>query len=188
VITSRKTTVAVLAAAVTLAVLSVLALAETGGAFGRGSPWRSGSSCAVPALPGAVIDATLINMGGPMMRGSGGSMGGGMMRVSLDKNTVTAGQLSFVAINGGSVSHELVILPLPDGQIVGTRTIGPDSKIEENGSLGEASATCAAGGGDGIAPRSLGWVTVMLPAGRYEIVCNLPGHYAAGMYAQLIVA
>jgi uncharacterized cupredoxin-like copper-binding protein len=188
VITSRRTTAAVLAAAVTLAALSVLALAETGGAFGRGSPWRSGSSCAVPALPGAVIAATLINMGGPMMRGSGGSMGGGMMRVSLDKNTVTAGQVSFVAINGGSVSHELVILPLLDGQIVGTRTIGPDAKIEENGSLGEASATCAAGSGEGIAPGSSGWVTVTLPAGRYEIVCNLPGHYAAGMYAQLVVA
>ncbi len=185
---SRRTTVAVLAAAVALAALSVLALAQTGGAFGGRSLWRSGSSCAVPAFPGAVIDATLINMGGPMMRGSGGSMGGGMMRLSLDKNRVAAGGVSFVAINGGNVSHELVILPLPDGQIAGTRTVGPDAKIEENGSLGEASATCAPGGGDGIAPGSSGWVTVTLPAGRYEIVCNLPGHYAAGMYAQLVVA
>jgi uncharacterized cupredoxin-like copper-binding protein len=186
--TSRKTTIAVLAAAVALAALSVLALAETGGAFGGRSLGRSGSPCAAPAFPGAVIDATLINMGGPMMRNSGGSMGGGMMRLSLDKSTVAAGGVSFVAINGGSVSHELVILPLPNGQIVGTRTIGPDAKVEENGSLGEAAATCAAGSGDGIAPGTSGWVTVTLPAGRYEIVCNLPGHYAAGMYAQLVVA
>ena len=57
----------------------------------------------------------------------------------------------------------------------------------EAGSLGEASRTCAAGGGDGIAPGASSWVTVTLPAGRYEIVCNLPGHYAAGMYAQLVV-
>jgi uncharacterized cupredoxin-like copper-binding protein len=185
--TSRKTTVAVLAAAGALAALSVLALAETGGAFGGRPLWRSGSSCAVPALPGPVVDATLVNMGGPMMRGSGGSMGGGMMRLSLDKNTVAAGGVSFVAINGGSVSHELVILPLADGQIVGTRTVGPDARIEESGSLGEASATCAAGGGDGIAPGSSGWVTETLRAGRYEIVCNLPGHYAAGMYAQLVI-
>ncbi len=105
-----------------------------------------------------------------------------MMRLSLGKNTVAAGQASFVAINGGSVSHELMILPLPDGQIVGTRLIAPNAKIDENGSIGEASATCARGSGDGIAPGSSGWVTVMLPVGRYEIVCNLPGHYAAGMY------
>jgi uncharacterized cupredoxin-like copper-binding protein len=28
---------------------------------------------------------------------------------------------------------------------------------------------------------------VTLPPGRYELVCNLPGHYAAGMYSQLSV-
>lgn len=133
---SRKTTVAVLAAAVALAALSVLALAQTGGAFGGRSLWRSGSSCAVPAFPGAVIDATLINMGGPMMRGSGGSLGGGMMRLSLDKNTVAEGGVSFVAINGGNVSHELVILPLPDGQIVGTRTVGTDPGLGRTAALG----------------------------------------------------
>jgi uncharacterized cupredoxin-like copper-binding protein len=36
-------------------------------------------------------------------------------------------------------------------------------------------------------PGASGWVTVTLPPGRYELVCNLPGHYAAGMYTQLTV-
>ncbi|WP_253033861.1 sulfocyanin-like copper-binding protein [Arthrobacter sp. H16F315] len=27
-----------------------------------------------------------------------------------------------------------------------------------------------------------------MPPGRYELVCNLPGHYAAGMYSQLKVS
>ena len=63
---SSTITVGILGAAVALAAVSVLAIAGTGGAFGRRSFWRSGSSCAVPALPGAVVDATLINMGGPM--------------------------------------------------------------------------------------------------------------------------
>jgi uncharacterized cupredoxin-like copper-binding protein len=62
-----------------------------------------------------------------------------------------------------------------------------DAKTDEGGSLGEASNSCAAGTGDGIAPGASGWVTVTLPPGHYEVVCNLPGHYGAGMYAQLIV-
>ena len=184
----RKTTVGIVVVAVTLAAASVLAIAAAGGEFDHGRGWRTGTSCVVPTLPGTVVDATLINMGGPMMQRSAGSMMGGMMRLSLDRNTVSHGQVSFLAINGGNINHELVILPLPVDQIVGTRTIGADAKIDENGSLGEASNTCAAGSGGGIVPGASSWVTVNLPAGRYEVVCNLAGHYAAGMYAQLTVS
>lgn len=118
---SRSTTFAVVIIATALTAASVLALALGAGGFGRRSLWRVGASCAAPLLPGAIIDATLINMGGPMMRGSGGSMHGGMMHLSLDKSAVAPGQVSFLAINGGSVSHELVVLPLPDDQLVGTQ-------------------------------------------------------------------
>ena len=185
--THRLTVIIVVAAAI-LAAASVLAVAAAGGGFGRGM--RSSNrqlSCSVPALSGTVIDATLINMGGPMMGGSGNSVMGGMMRLTLDHSTVSHGQVSFLAINGGSVNHELMVLPLPTDQIVGTRPIGPDAKVDEAASLGEASNTCAQGSGDGIAPGASSWVTVTLPPGRYEIVCNLAGHYAAGMYAQLTV-
>lgn len=37
-------------------------------------------------------------------------------------------------------------------------------------------------------PRTAGWTTLDLPAGRYELICNLPGHYAAGMYTELTVS
>ena len=40
---------------------------------------------------------------------------------------------------------------------------------------------------EGIAAGSAGWVTLDLAPGRYELVCNLPGHYAAGMYTLLTV-
>lgn len=62
-----------------------------------------------------------------------------------------------------------------------------DDRVSETGSLGEAPKTCGAGAGEGIAPRSSGWVTLTLRPGRYELVCNLPGHYGAGMYALLTV-
>jgi uncharacterized cupredoxin-like copper-binding protein len=79
-------------------------------------------------------------------------------------------------------------VPLAAGQRPGTRTVGSDGKVDERDSLGEVSATCRAGEGDGIAAGSSGWVSLPLPVGRYELVCNLPGHYAAGMYAELDVA
>ncbi|MHB1235041.1 MAG: plastocyanin/azurin family copper-binding protein [Microbacteriaceae bacterium] len=39
-----------------------------------------------------------------------------------------------------------------------------------------------------MAPGASSWVTLKLAPGRYEIVCNLPGHYSAGMYSELTVS
>ena len=52
---------------------------------------------------------------------------------------------------------------------------------------GEVSASCRADAGEGITSGSAGWTTLTLPPGRYELVCNLPNHYAAGMYQELTV-
>ena len=171
-------------------------------------------SCATPALPGTVVDVTLTDMGGmmgPGMMGPGwngpnglgengyqwprmGMMGMmGMMRIFPNPATVPAGQVSFRALNTGWLNHELVVLPLAQGQFPGQRVIGPDGKVDEAGSLGEASRTCGADKGDeqsnnyGIAPGTTGWTTITLPPGRYELICNIAGHYAAGMYAALDV-
>ncbi len=144
--------------------------------------------CNPKRVGGTQVQVVLNNMGGPMM--GGGSMGrvrGGTMRLSADQSTVGHGSVMFVATNTGSVVHELVVLPLRHGEIVGTRPISTDGRIDEAGSIGEASNSCAAGSGDGIAPGASGWTTLHLPAGHYELVCNLPGHYAAGMDAQLTV-
>ncbi len=88
--------------------------------------------------------------------------------------------------NQGALAHELVVLPLPaDGP--GTRKTGADGKIDESESLGEASKSCSSESGDGIAPGATSWTTITLPAGRYELVCNEPWHYAAGMFDVLTV-
>lgn len=92
-----------------------------------------------------------------------------------------------LAVNTGVRPHELVVLPLPAGQGIGQRPVGADRKIDETGSLGEASRTCGAGSGDGIAAGATGWTTLTLGPGRYELVCNLPGHYTSGMYTELDV-
>jgi len=78
--------------------------------------------------------------------------------------------------------------PLAAGASAGHRVPGSDGKVAETGSLGEASASCAAGTGDGVTAGSVGWTTVTLPPGRYELLCNLPNHYADGMWQELIVS
>jgi uncharacterized cupredoxin-like copper-binding protein len=132
-----------------------------------------------------VVDVQLMNMGGPMMGGS--SMMGGTMRIATDRSQVPVGTVSFRVANVGSLVHELVVLPLRDGAAPGQRAIASDGRIEETGSVAEASASCGNGAADGINPGALSWTTVQLPAGDYELVCNLPGHYAAGMYTTLQV-
>jgi hypothetical protein len=114
-------------------------------------------------------------------------MGMGMMRIFATPGNVPKGTVSIRALNTGVWPHEVMVLPLPPGQGVGQRPIGVDGKINEAGSLGEASRTCGAGAGDGIVAGATGWTTQSLEPGRYELVCNLPGHYASGMYNELDV-
>ena len=181
--------------ALAVMVLTAISLGAVAVVHGRAdnfsAPFRSSrtTSCSVPNLSGAVVNVSLSNSGGPMMGGSmiGGGVRGGMMRLTADTTSLPHGVVSFVATNLGSVNHELVILSLPTDQIVGTRTLRADSTVDETASVGEASNACGPGTGEGIAPASSSWTTVTLAPGRYELVCNLPGHYAAGMYTQLTV-
>jgi len=174
--------VVLLAAATTLA---IAATRHYDGSARFAGPHSGTTSCTVPNLPGTTVNVSLMNAG---MTGGGGMMGSGwMMRLTASPSSVTAGEVSFVATNVGSVNHEFLVLPLANNQIVGTRRIQADGKVDETGSLAEASSTCTAGQGDGIAPGASSWVSVTLRPGRYELVCNLPGHYAAGMYTQLTV-
>lgn len=110
------------------------------------------------------------------------------MALRSDRVDVPAGTVTLRLDNAGTVAHELVVLPLADGQQVGARTVGADGRVSEAGSLGEASRSGGEGPGDGIDPGATGWVTLDLPAGRYELVCNVENHYAAGMYTLLVVS
>lgn len=150
----------------------------------------AGGDCTVPAARGSVVNVRLMGMStGSGMMGGGGMMGGrrsGMMLLRADRTSVAAGRVTFHVWNMGGATHELVVLPLRAGR-AGERSVGADDRVSEAGSLGEASRSCGAGAGDGIAPGTAGWVTLELAPGRYELVCNLAGHYRAGMYAELDV-
>src|SRR5665811_110747 len=194
----RPLVVGSLAAAVIALVASasvaVGAIGPTSGPSGlRGGVSHSGfgflpsSSRPAPSLPGTVVNVSLADMGGPMSARGNGMMNGGSMRLSADHATAPHGTVSFLVTNSGTINHEMVVLPLLNSQGVGARPIGGDARVDEGGSLGEASKTAGAGAGEGIVPGASGWVTVTLAPGQYELVCNLAGHYTAGMYTQLTV-
>jgi uncharacterized cupredoxin-like copper-binding protein len=169
--------------AAALAAKSTLGVAAIAGAFRGG--WVSPSGeCTAPTFPGALVDVTLADMGASMMRNATG----GHMRIFASQSTVTAGDVSLRVANTGSIVHELIVLPLPAGQRIGHREVKSDGRVDETGSLGEAAKPCGDGAGDGIDPGGLSWTTLQLRPGTYEMLCNIPGHYAAGMYRTLVVS
>lgn len=144
-------------------------------------------TCSAPAnLPGTTVYVMVGDRGMTQMMGGRAPLGQAMMLRAVPAQ-VTSGQVSFVVANMGWRSHEMVILPLAAGQQAGRRVPGADGTVDEHGSLGEASASCAAGTGDGIQAGTTSWVTLRLPAGRYELICNIRNHYANGMYQEFTV-
>lgn len=91
---------------------------------------------------------------------------------------IPAGPVVFDVANAGTQAHEMLVvrsdaasdaLPVVDGRI-------EESSID---SLGEVAETEAGASG-----------TLRLEAiakGHYILLCNVPGHYAQGMHADLIV-
>ncbi|MFG2886381.1 sulfocyanin-like copper-binding protein [Streptomyces sp. NPDC048297] len=189
--------IAIAAAALVLGIATTVLMAASG-AFHRTTPasWRAHDTrCGAPATKGSAVDVTVWDMG-HMMRGPNGPApnngrhgwyGMGMMRLVARPATVPAGRVTVRVVNAGTLTHEVIVLPLPAGRAAGERAIGSDGRVSEAGSLGEASRTCGAGAGHGIVSGAAAWTTVTLRAGRYELLCNVPGHYAAGMYTELDV-
>jgi uncharacterized cupredoxin-like copper-binding protein len=171
----------VVAAVVIMASVSTVAIATLSETLGGHNGAFRAVTCNAPSLPGTTINVTEADMGSSMM-------GGGLMRPSLyaDPTTTPTSKVSFVVHNEGNLVHEMLVMPLPaDG--AGTRPTGSGGKINEAASLGEASRSCAAGRGNGIAPGTTSWVTLDLAPGRYELICDQPWHYAAGMFDVLAV-
>lgn len=138
--------------------------------------------CTPPTdLSGSTINVAVFDMG--RMMGSTNRMG-----LSAFPNVVPAGKVNIVVTNMGMRTHEVVVLPLASGQIAGTRVVHANGKVDESGSLGEASKDCGSGSGEGIVSGSRGWVTLTLAPGSYEFICNLKDHYSAGMYQEITVS
>ena len=92
--------------------------------------------------------------------------------------SVPAGKVAITAPNKGKVEHELVLLKTD---------VDPSKlKTEKDGEVNEDAYT-----GPGEIPDvesgDTGKTTLNLKPGTYAMICNVPGHYKAGMYGRVTV-
>jgi uncharacterized cupredoxin-like copper-binding protein len=87
-----------------------------------------------------------------------------------------SGRVHFVVRNDGMMKHEFVVIRLRAGE---TTLPVKNGKASEAGWVGET--------GDMAAGTSK-LLTLRLAPGRYVLMCNLPGHYEAGMHTPFTVA
>lgn len=99
--------------------------------------------------------------------------------MTLSPASIKAGQINFTVKNDGTVTHEFVVvksdldpkaLPLKaDGTAV------DEDKVDHIGEIEDIAAGATAKG------------EFTLDAGKYLLICNLPGHYQGGMVAAFTV-
>jgi uncharacterized cupredoxin-like copper-binding protein len=116
---------------------------------------------------------------------AGGLPSGASMDVSLtefaitpDALTAAAGEVTFTIKNDGTMEHEFVII----------RTDLAADALPTDGSTVDEEGLDVIDEAEGIAPGDTATLTVRLEPGAYVVICNLPGHYAGGMRASLLVS
>lgn len=152
-------------------------------AYGMMAPgWGQGQGPMNPGMMGPGMMGP--GMMGPGMMGPGMMMGqgmmGGMMSIRVDKPTVKAGTVTFEVTNWSrSVLHEMLVVSV-DNPTAPLPYDYPQARVPEDQVkvLGEAAD---------LQPNVSKTFEVTLTPGSYLLICNLPGHYAAGMAAPLSV-
>ena len=94
--------------------------------------------------------------------------------VAPKPSTVANGPVTFNVSNAGKVEHEFVVI----------KTSKPASDLLKGG---EADETGNVGEIGSVKPGQTKPLKLKLAVGHYALICNLPGHYAAGQYADLTV-
>ena len=92
--------------------------------------------------------------------------------------TVSAGKVAITAPNKGKIDHELVLLK--------TDVSPAKLKTEKDGEVTE-EAYSGPGEIPDVESGETGKTTLNLKPGTYAMICNLPGHYKAGMFGSVTV-
>ena len=102
--------------------------------------------------------------------------------ISVQSTTLPPGNYVFVDTNHGASAHELVMW----------KTIDPDDRlpIDSDGRVNEDSPELDSvlDSGSSLAPGETRVLTTTLDRGHYVLVCNLPGHFRAGMHIDITVS
>lgn len=99
--------------------------------------------------------------------------------ITLGRATTATGATQFTVHNGGAVVHEFVVLD--------TDTAAASLPVVGEGIDESAPGMTVVDEIEDIAVGATQTLDVSLAAGHYAIICNVPGHYAAGMHADLTV-
>lgn len=104
--------------------------------------------------------------------------GGGTMSLTVDQPTVKAGDVIFQVHNDAMTEeHEMVLVKLKSADQK-VAVLQSKHRVDEHQlkSLGEVSE---------LEPGSDGSLKTKLTPGSYLLLCNIKGHYEAGMHALL---
>jgi uncharacterized cupredoxin-like copper-binding protein len=121
---------------------------------------------------------------GMMMKGMGtgaGMMAGmGKMSIEASLSTVKAGKIHFAVVNQSfNLPHEMLVVQVDDPEAALPYDVSiariPEDKINSPGEV------------ESLGPKKSGAIDLELDPGSYFLICNIAGHYAAGMVTLLTV-
>lgn len=100
--------------------------------------------------------------------------------VAVDGATAKAGEVTFTISNKGTIGHEFLVvktdIALGEIPLDGDHFAEPTDGIEVIDEIGE------------FAKGTTEVIVLALEPGNYQLVCNLPDHYEAGMHTSFTVS
>ena len=143
--------------------------------------WASAS------LAATVIDVTLWDKGAAVTMGTdlayaspSPDLSVATMGIKASPVTARAGVVTFHVTNSSTDTiHEMIVMYLAD-PAQPLPYIAADMRVDEDkaGDKGEVSE---------LDPGASGELTLALKPGKYLLICNVPGHFAAGMWTEFEV-
>jgi uncharacterized cupredoxin-like copper-binding protein len=99
--------------------------------------------------------------------------------IGLSDTSAPAGEVIFRVTNDGPSTHEFVVF----------KTDQPADALptDENGDVAEGDDFAPVDEIEDIAPGATPTLAMDLDAGRYVVICNVPGHYRQGMHTSFTV-
>ena len=146
-----------------------------------------GLLAATTAMAATVVNVSLWDKGASTPMGTDMAYAGAPMDASkatmgttADPATVKTGIVTFhVTNNSKDTIHEMIVMYLAD-PTKPLPYISAENRVDEDkaGDKGEVSE---------LDPGASGSLTVFLKPGKYLLICNVPGHFAAGMWSEFEV-
>lgn len=105
---------------------------------------------------------------------------GGEMAIKLDHASMPAGQITFHVVNSAmNTPHEMVLV----------KADSPDAKLAVDAATNRVNEKALTSEGEvgGLKAGQSGDLSVKLEPGNYMLICNVKGHYAAGMHIAFTV-